>query len=150
MSTATVIIDDPDLGRLARAETTLDDGDTVIHDWYAGRIEVDDRELELMIDGADAAAVKTLLPRVRTLVADIDSIRRRASDAILTHFSDSEPTRAELDDGASDLLLDAIEQTSDHTVLHFTDSCGEHFPDGYWPAAHLDAEGNIVEVTVES
>ena len=150
MSTATVIIDDPVLGRLARAETTLDDGDTVVHDWYAGSIEIADRDVELMIDGADTDAVQALLPRLRTGGAEIDRSRRRASDAILTHFSDSEPSRAELDDGATDLLLDVIETTADVTVLHFTDACGQHFPEGYWPAAHLDLDGNVVEVTIES
>ncbi|UNK72051.1 hypothetical protein [Microbacterium sp. H1-D42] len=149
MSTANPIIDDPDLGRLARAESTLD-GDTVIHDWYASSIHIDDREVELVIDGADADAVQALLPRVRAVVAEIDSIRRSASDAIFTHFSDGEPSRAELDDGATDLLLDVIEATADGTVLHFTDACGQHFPDGYWPAAHLDPDSNVVEVTVES
>lgn len=150
MTTAHPIIDDPDLGRLMRAETTLDDGDTVIHDWYASSIRLADRDVDLIIDGADPDEVQRLLPRARAVVTEIDSIRRRASDAILTHFSDTEPSRAELDDGADDLLLDVIETTSDTTVLHFTDACGQHFPAGYWPAAHLDADGNVTEVTVES
>lgn len=150
MSTVHPIIDDPHLGRLTRAETTLDDGDTVIHDWYAGSIPHGDHDLELVIDGADVADVEPLLPRARAVVTEIDSIRRRASDAILTHFSDGEPSAAERDEGAADLVLDTIETTADQTVLHFTDSCGRHFPDGYWPAVHLDAEGNVVDVTVES
>lgn len=150
MTTAHPIIDDPNLGRLTRAETTLDDGDTVTHDWYASSIHHGDREIDLIIDGADADSIRALLPRARAVVTDLDSIRRRASDAILNHFSDAEPTPAELDAGAGDLQLDAIETTAEETVLHFTDACGQHFPDGYWPAAHLDTDGNVTEVTVES
>lgn len=150
MSTVHPIIEDPQLGPLTRAETTLDDGDTVIHDWYAGSATVGAHELELMIDGSDPADVEKLLPRARAVVADIDSIRRQATDAIIDHFSDGDPTAADLDEGAADLQLDAIETTYDEVVLHFTDTCGEHFPDGYWPAAHLDADGRVAEVTVES
>ncbi|MCA1307977.1 hypothetical protein LC082_13825 [Microbacterium esteraromaticum] len=150
MTSAHPIIDDPTLGRLTRAETTLDDGDTVIHDWYAASIPHDDRELDLIVDGADIDAVRALLPRARALVTDIDGIRRRAADAVFTRFSDADPTPAELDAGATDLQLDAIEVTTDETVLHFTDACGQHFPTGYWPAAHLSPDGEVQDVTVES
>ncbi len=150
MSTVHPIIEDPQLGPLTRAETTLDDGETVIHDWYAGSVSVDGHDLELMIDGSDPADIERLLPRARAIIAAIDSIRRQATDAIITHFSDGEPTADDLDEGAEDLQLDAIETTTDETVLHFTDACGEHFPDGYWPAVRLDAEGRVAEVTVES
>ena len=134
MSTQHAAIEDPQLGTLSRAETTLDDGDVVTHDWYSGALTIDGRELELMIDGADVDQVGSLIPRVHAVVADLDGIRRRASDAIITHFSD---------------VLDTLEITDDATVLHFTDSCGRHFPDGYWPAVHLGLDGTIGEVTVE-
>ena len=84
------------------------------------------------------------------MVTEIDSTRRHASDAILTRFSDGEPSDADLDTGAADLLLDVIEVTATETVLHFSDACGQHFPEGYWPAAHLGLDGNVVDVTVES
>lgn len=149
MSTQHPTIDDPHLGTLTRAESTLDYGDVVTHDWYSGALTIGGRELELMIDGADVDTVRTLLPRVRGIVADLDGTRRRASDAIITHFNDSEPSAAELDEGAADLVLDTLEITDDATVLHFTDSCGRHFPEGYWPAVHLGVDGGVVEVTVE-
>ena len=149
MSTQHPAIDDPELGTLTRAETTLDDGDVVTHDWYAGALTVDGRELELMIDGSDVDSVAALTPRARAVVADLDSIRRPASDAIVTHFSDGEPSPADLDAAASDLVLDTLETTDEATVLHFTDSCGEHFPEGFWPAVHLDLDGQVTEVTVE-
>ncbi|BDZ37846.1 hypothetical protein GCM10025863_04600 [Microbacterium suwonense] len=62
-----------------------------------------------------------------------------------------EPTPNELAGAAVDLRLEAIEAAADgELVLHFVDTCGEHFPDGYWPAAHLDADGAVTSVTVES
>ena len=149
MSTQHAAIEDPQLGTLSRAETTLDDGDVVAHDWYSGALTIDGRELELMIDGADVDQVGSLIPRVHAVVADLDGIRRRASDAIITHFSDGEPSLDELETGSDDLVLDTLEITDDATVLHFTDSCGRHFPDGYWPAVHLGLDGTIGEVTVE-
>ncbi|MGX1794047.1 hypothetical protein ACWIDW_14005 [Microbacterium sp. NPDC055312] len=149
MSTTHPTIEDPELGTLSRAETTLDDGDVVTHDWFSGALTIDGRELELMIDGADVDAVSTLVPRAHAVVEDLDEIRRRASDAVVTHFSDRAPSATELDEGADDLVLDTLEITDDATVLHFTDSCGRHFPEGYWPAVHLNVDGSIGEVTVE-
>lgn len=149
MSTTHPTIEDPELGTLSRAETTLDGGDVVTHDWFSGALTIDGRELELMIDGADIDAVSTLVPRAHAVVEDLDEIRRRASDAVVAHFSDREPSASELDEGADDLVLDTLEITDDATVLHFTDSCGRHFPDGYWPAVHLGVDGSIGEITVE-
>lgn len=149
MSTTHPTIEDPELGTLSRAETTLDDGDVVTHDWFSGALTIDGRELELMIDGADVDAVGSLLPRAHAVVEDLDEIRRRASDAVITHFSDRTPSASELDEGAGDLVLDTLEITGDATVLHFTDSCGQHFPEGYWPAVHLGVDGSIGEVTIE-
>lgn len=144
-------IDDPDLGALVRAESTFDDGTVAVHDWYAGSIPDGDGEIELMIDGTGPESVQARLPRLRAVVAALDSIRRTASDAIVTRFSDIEPEQHELDDGADDLRLEAIEASEDdEIVLHFVDSCGQHFPDGYWPAAHLDTDGRVTAVTIES
>jgi|GEM_PF-596619 len=144
-------LDDPELGRLVRGESTFEDGTVAVHDWYVGSIPDGEAEIELMIDGTDAEAVQSLLPRLRAVVAELDSIRRTASDAVITQFSDVEPEQPEFDEGAQDLQLEAIEAAADGTfVLHFVDTCGEHFPEGYWPAAHLDGDGAVTAVTVES
>ena len=144
-------IDDPELGVLTRAESTFDDGTVAVHDWYAGSVSDGDADIELMVDGPEVDDVRSRLPRLRSVVADIDGIRRRASDAVITHFSDVEPEAHELDEGAADLRLEAIEASSDdEIVLHFVDTCGQHFPEGYWPAAHLAADGTVAAVTVES
>lgn len=144
-------LDDPELGRLVRGESVFEDGTVAVHDWYVGSIADGDSEIELMVDGTDAESIQSLLPRLRAVVADLEGIRRTASDAVITQFSDVEPEQHELDEGAQDLRLEAIESAADGTfVLHFVDTCGEHFPEGYWPAAHLDADGAVTAVTVES
>ncbi|WP_350351987.1 hypothetical protein ABS642_01450 [Microbacterium sp. A8/3-1] len=144
-------IDDPELGTLARATTELTDGSVLTHDWYSGTVVIDGVELELMLEGTSPQDVTPLLPRVRETIADLTSLRRIASDAVVTNFSNGEPEPHELDDAASDLTLETIEAASDGTIiLHLIDSCGEHFPEGYWPAVHLCAGGDVEQVTVES
>lgn len=144
-------IDDPELGTLARATTELTDGSVLTHDWYSGTVVIDGVELELMLEGTNPQDVTPLLPRVRETIADLTSLRRIASDAVVTNFSNGEPEPHELEDAASDLTLETIEAASDGTIiLHLIDSCGEHFPEGYWPAVHLGAGGDVEQVTVES
>jgi hypothetical protein len=151
MSDQHPIVDDAALGPLTRATTDLEDGDVLIHDWYGGTVQTDGDDLELMIEGTTPDEVAPLLPRLRDVVSRISTLRRLASDAVVSNFSTGEPDPQELDEAASDLTLETIEASSDGTViLHLIDSCGEHFPEGYWPAVHLDADDHIEQVTVES
>lgn len=144
-------IDDPVLGMLARATTELTDGSVLTHDWYGGTVVIDGAEVELMLEGRDPGDITPLLPRVRETISELASLRRIASDAVVTNFSNGEPEPHELDEGASDLALETIEAASDGTiVLHLIDTCGEHFPEGYWPAVHLGPDGDVDQVTVES
>lgn len=151
MSDERPTIDDPELGPLTRAKTELTDGSVLTHDWYSGTVVIDGAELELMLEGTNPQDVTPLLPRVRETIADLTSLRRIASDAVVTNFSNGEPEPHELEDAASDLTLETIEAASDGTIiLHLIDSCGEHFPEGYWPAVHLGKSGDVEQVTVES
>lgn len=151
MSDEHPIIDDVELGTFTRATTELTDGSVLTHDWYGGSLPHQDSTIEIMLEGTSVDESRARLPRLRSVIADLDAIRRRASDAVVTQFSQGEPESHELDDAASDLALEAIEAASDGTVvLHFTDTCGTHFPDGYWPAAHLADDDTITHVTVES
>ncbi|MBO0982160.1 hypothetical protein [Microbacterium sp. SD291] len=151
MSDEHPIIEDDVLGTLTRATTELTDGTVLTHDLYAGTIELDGADLELIIEGASAEDARSLLPRLRDIVGEIGSLRRTATDAVVTTFSNGEPEPHELDDAASDLTLDTVEAASDGTiVLHLTDTCGTHFPEGYWPAVHVAPDGTITQVTVES
>ena len=144
-------IDDPELGTLSRATTELSDGTVLTHDWYAGTVTVDEVELELMLEGTTADEAGGLVPLVRETIAALPALRRLASDAVVTAFSTGTPEQADLDAAASDLTLETIEASADGTVvLHLIDTCGEHFPEGYWPAVHLGADGQITQVTVES
>lgn len=144
-------VDDPVLGILTRATTELTDGSILTHDWYGRTITVDGWELELIVEGDDPSEISPLLPRVKEILADLPALRRLASDAVVTTFSNGEPEAHELDDAASDLVLETIEAASDGTIiLHLIDNCGEHFPEGFWPAAHIGTSGEVQQVTVES
>ncbi|MGN7949535.1 hypothetical protein ACTJKH_12380 [Microbacterium sp. 22215] len=151
MSDENPTIDDPELGTLTRATTELSDGTVLTHDWYAGGTVAQGAPLDLMIEGTNTDEASALLPHVHETIAALSVLRRLASDTIVTAFSTGTPEQHELDDAASDLTLETLEASADGTiVLHFIDSCGEHFPEGYWPAVHLGADGQIAQVTVES
>lgn len=151
MSDATPWIDDPRLGTFTRARSELTDGTVLTHDWFVGTFSVDGTEIELMLEGTTPGEVAPLLPRLREVVARLDTLTRIATDAVVAQFSTDEPEPHELDDAASDLTLETIESAADGTVvLHLDDGCGEHFPEGYWPAVHFDVDDTVAQVTVES
>lgn len=151
MSDETPTIDDPELGTFARARSELTDGTVLTHDWFVGTVSVEGSELELMLEGTTSDEVAPLLPRMRDTVKRISVLRRIATDAVVKNFSTGELQPHELDDAASDLTIEAIEAAADGTViLHLIDGCGEHFPEGYWPAVHLDVDDSVAQVTVES
>lgn len=151
MSDQHPIVEDDVLGILVRATTELTDGEVLTHDWYAGSVTVDGGDIDLMIEATSADELAPLLPRVREVVSRIGALRRVASDAVVSRFSTGEPEAHELEEAASDLSLETIEASADGTIiLHLNDDCGEHFPEGYWPAVHLDSDDRVTDVTVES
>ncbi|WEK60209.1 MAG: hypothetical protein P0Y60_12855 [Candidatus Microbacterium colombiense] len=151
MSDEHPIIEDPELGTFTRATTEMTDGTVLTHDWYVGTLSADGADLELMIEATSAADADALLPRLRSTVADLATLRRAASDAVVTNFSQGDPEPGDLEEAAADLVLETIEVSTDGTVvLHLTDTCGSHFPDGYWPAVHLAPDDTVADVTVES
>ncbi|MFS0854408.1 hypothetical protein [Microbacterium sp. 179-I 3D4 NHS] len=151
MSDERTTLDDPDLGVFTRATTELADGSVLTHDWYAGTLPHDDADIELLLEATTTEEACARLPRLRSVVSELETVHRAATDAVVSAFSQGDPDAQELDAAASDLALEAIEVSADGSVvLHLTDVCGEHFPEGYWPAAHLDAGGTVRTVTVES
>ncbi len=151
---------DDRLGELPRATSVLDDGTVLTHDWFVASIPsavgtdaagTPDATIELMIDGTDPETASELLAGLHTALDSLPALLRVATDAVVTRFSEQEPPAHELDEAASDLALEAIEAAPDGTVVfHLIDTCGSHFPDGYWPTARLTPGGAVVEVTVES
>lgn len=151
MSDETSTIDDPELGTFARAHSELTDGSALTHDWFVGTVSVEGAEIELMLEGTTADEVAPLLPRLRDTVKRLHTLRRIATDAVVAKFSTGDPEPDDLDDAAADLAIEALEAAADGTVvLHLTDTCGEHFPEGYWPAVHLAVDDSVAQVTVES
>ena len=144
-------IADSVLGVFVRATGETDDGSVLTYDWYTGSADIGGETVELMLEGADPDEARKRLPRLRAGMADLHRVQRAASDAVVATFSQGDPSPHDLDEGASDLLLEAVEAGADGSiVLHFTDACGEHFPEGYWPAAHLADDDTVATVTVES
>ena len=133
-------------GNLARAVTVLSDGERLVHDWYEGG-----EHPAIMVHASDTDAAEQLLPRIAAFFADRSGWHRRATDAVVTAFSEEDPTAEDLDAAAVDLVLETIEVDADGGVrLHLKDSCGEHFIDGYWPAVLFDTADTITAVTVEA
>ena len=151
MSDENPTIDDPELGTLTRATSELTDGSVLTHDWFVGTVSVEGTELELMLEGTTSDEVTPLLPRMRDAVKRLHTLRRIATDAVVAKFSTGDPEPHELEEAASDLTIEALEAAADGTVIiHLIDSCGEHFPEGYWPAVHLAVDDSVAQVTVES
>lgn len=145
------IICDPELGTFSRATTELADGTVLTHDRYAGTVTCDGNDVEVLLEASSPTEAQALLPHLRTATEALDPLRRLGSDAIITAFSDDRPEPEDLDRAASDLLLETVETTAHGTlVLHFVDTSGTHFPQGYWPAVHFGIDGQITRVTVES
>ncbi|GAA2464761.1 hypothetical protein [Agromyces soli] len=141
----------PELGAFRRARTELLDGGVLDHDWYSTLVEIDGESVELTASSGAPEEVRAMLPRIAETVRALPTLRRVLSDAVVTSFSEGEPTAAELDDAASDLELQTIEGHPDGSVtVHLNDGCGEHFPEGSWPAVHLDRDGAVTDVTVEA
>lgn len=133
-------------GVFTRAATTLSDGEVLIHDWYAT-----DGEPELVLRTPDPAEAVGLVSRLATFFADESGWHRRATDAVVAEFSEGPTEPAELDEAADDLILETVEvHPGGDLVLHLGDSCGRHFPSGYWPAVRFDVDAVVTAVTVEA
>ncbi|MFS3128975.1 hypothetical protein ACLM5J_11285 [Nocardioides sp. Bht2] len=133
-------------GELTRGSFTLTDGEVLVDEYFSLP-----GEPELMVRTTDPVAAAALLPRLEAFFTDRGRWHRRATDAVVTRFSDEAPTPGELDDAEGDLVLQTVEVLADgDVVLHLDDSCGQHFPDGYWPAVRFGRDDVVVEVTVEA
>lgn len=133
-------------GEFVRSTKVLTGGETLILDSY----ELDG-EPELLLRTTDPEAGVGLLAQLTVFFDDRAVWQRRATDAVVTEFSERTPTAQELEDAAQDLVLQTVEVHSDlSVVLHLDDSCGLHFLQGHWPAVRFDADAKIVDVTVEA
>ncbi|KRC62437.1 hypothetical protein ASE14_00940 [Agromyces sp. Root81] len=141
---------DPELGAFTRAITHLEAGPPLVFDWYVGSADVVGSEVECMVRATEPEEVRQLLSRLKVTVAAFPELGRTATDAVVERLGDGEPSADELEDAAADLKLETIEATADGVVLHFTDTCGEHFLGGYWPAVRLGADHRIIDITVEA
>ncbi|KUN76385.1 hypothetical protein [Streptomyces griseoruber] len=108
-------------------------------------------DVVLLIDTEDPAEAERLAPRLRRAAEHRAELERRAVEAVVRRFSVEPPTAEDLAEAAADLVLNTMVVDGDgEVVLHFTDSCGKHLLDGYWPAVRLDERDAVVDVTVEA
>lgn len=142
---------DAALGTFVRDVMYFDNGNQLIDSNFVQKREIEGREVVVMLDTTDPAEARTMLPRVGQFVERFAELRDAAVEAIVRFFSSAPPTDADFADGARDLEPSTIFVEGDGDVtLHMTDLCGQHFLDGYWPAARFDTDDNVVEVTVEA
>ncbi|WP_416981781.1 hypothetical protein [Streptomyces sp. T028] len=105
----------------------------------------------LLIDTEDPAEAERLAPRLRRAAEQREELARRAVEAVVRRFSVEPPTAEDLAEAGADLVLDTIEVDGEgEVILHFTDSCGKHLLDGYWPAVRFDERDAVVDVTIEA
>ncbi|MFH8223027.1 hypothetical protein ACH4C2_26095 [Streptomyces sp. NPDC018057] len=139
------------LGVFTRGSFALSDGTLLYDSSYSLTRDLGGRTVTLQLATTDPAEAHRLLPRLRHAVAHHADLHHRAVTAVVHTLSDGPPTPDDLTEAHTDLLLDTIEATSPTDLtLHLSDSCGEHFLDGYWPAVRFDGEGGVVGVTVEA
>ncbi|MGI5322606.1 hypothetical protein [Actinomadura nitritigenes] len=144
-------ITDERLGVFARDAQTLSDGGVLYHSFCGSMRDPDGREIVLMLDTADPQEARRLLPRLHGMAENLAVLERRAIEAVVCAFTKGPPTADDYADARDDLALDTIAvEDGDEIVLHFTDSCGRHFLDGYWPAVRFDRDDTVLDVTVEA
>lgn len=141
----------PTLGTLSRSSFTLTDGDVHFMDSYGGEIEVAGATIELLVESSDPNVVEALAERLAAALAQLPALVRRSTDAIVTEVGDEDPTESDREEAARGLALQTLAASpGGGLVLHFDDTTGEHFPDGYWPAVYLGAENEVLDVAVEA
>ncbi|MEU1513242.1 hypothetical protein ABZ490_13950 [Streptomyces sp. NPDC005811] len=142
---------DEALGVFARDVLELSDGTMLDSDFHSLTLPLDGQSVDLLLQTQDPTEARSLLPRLRRAVEHRTELRRRAVEAVVTTFSTEPPTAEDLAEAAADLLTQAIVvDGTGEVILHFTDSCGRHLLDGYWPAVRFDEADAVIDVTVES
>ena len=144
-------ITDERLGVFTSDAQPLSDGSVLHHSFCGSMRDPDGREIVLMLDTTDPREARRLLPRLYGMAENLTVLERRAIEAIARAFTNGPPSADDLADARDDLSLNTIAvEDGGEIVLHFTDSCGRHFLDGYWPAVRLDRDDTVLDVTVEA
>ncbi|MEU6749390.1 hypothetical protein ABZ914_24470 [Spirillospora sp. NPDC046719] len=144
-------ITDERLGVFTSDAQPLSDGSVLYHSFCGSMRHPDGREIVLMLDTTEPQEARRLLPRLYGTAANLTALERRAVEAIVHAFTKGPPTADDFADARTDLSLSTIAvEDGGEIVLHFTDLCGKHFLDGYWPAVRLDHDDTVLDVTVEA
>ena len=139
------------LGTFVREVTVFGNGEELDSPHFSATCGMDGRELEMLLETEDPDEARSMLPRLMHVIDWFGDFRDHAIEAIVRTFSTEPPTDADYADAQEDLAADTIVVEGDgQVILHFSDLCGEHFMDGYWPAVRFDVEDHVADVTVEA
>lgn len=118
---------------------------------YGVAVTLDDRPLRLSFDAADAGRTAELAPHARRLAEALPSIGAAGGEFLWSWGADgTEPAEEKarfLDALRPDGLV--VYRSGDFEV-HFDDTSGDYFPEGYWPAVRYRADRTPVSVSVEA
>ncbi|MCQ0022856.1 hypothetical protein M4914_07750 [Streptomyces somaliensis DSM 40738] len=118
---------------------------------YGVAVAFGGRSLWLSFDAADAGRTAELAPHARGLVEALTSVGA-AGGEFLWHWG-SDGTESPEEEAR---FLDALRPgslvvyRSGDFEVHFDDTSGDHFPEGYWPAVRYRADRTPVAVSVEA
>ncbi|MEU6355556.1 hypothetical protein ABZ896_40625 [Streptomyces sp. NPDC047072] len=135
-------VSDPVLGTIPFDESTSE---------YSATVTVGDLSLWLSFDGADVDRVTELLPRTRDLVTDFASIERAGREFLWKEGADGteSPELREHYLGSLEPNGLVMYRTGDFEI-HFDDTSGDYYVEGYWPVACFRADRTPVSSFVEA
>ncbi|MEU5979240.1 hypothetical protein [Streptomyces sp. NPDC047315] len=120
-------------------------------------VRVGGQDLVVMVDRLLSAErvgpeeVAALLPRVRSVLAEFAAVRERAAAFLWEWGAEGGETEEERAGFHRDMAPTTLTVTAAaQFALHFESRSGSYFPDGYWPAVHLDGDLRPDRVTVEA
>ncbi|CAM3218394.1 hypothetical protein [Stackebrandtia soli] len=105
----------------------------------------------LVVSEADADTARALLPRLGGVVEDLTSVSRAGIRYLVDQLSTEPVAEVEYVEAYTDLAVtDVVVDATGTVTIHFSDGCGEHFLDGYWPSVSFDAANEPVSWSLEA
>ncbi|MFF2024355.1 hypothetical protein ACFVW2_21445 [Streptomyces sp. NPDC058171] len=118
---------------------------------YGTDLVLGDQDVRLTFDGAGVEKVTELLPHARDLVAGFAPVEAAGRGFLWSWGRDGTET-ADDERRFKDALCPGalVVYRSGDFEVHFDDTSGDHFPDGYWPVVRHRADRTPTSVSVEA
>ncbi|MFD7551902.1 hypothetical protein [Streptomyces sp. NPDC059816] len=118
---------------------------------YGTDLVLGDQDVRLTFDGADVEKVMELLPHVRDLVAGFAPVEAAGRQFLWSWGSDGTETADDEHRYQGALRPGAlVVYRSGDFEVHFDDTSGDYFLDGYWPVVRHRADRTPTSVSVEA